>query len=104
MPWPIRVEAFLLDDVNEGKFASHQLTGDQVLQTLDGPRYIRRNHGATNAPYLFIGHDYNGACIAIPIDPTDEPTVWRHRTAWRGKRGEATALAAHGEEEHEQEE
>jgi hypothetical protein len=100
-----RVKLLVIDDVNEAKFASHRLSSDEVLQVLDGPYYLRRNrHRGTNAPYLLIGQDYSGTCIALPIDPTGDPVTWRPRTAWPCKPSEETSLDRFGQAPYDDEE
>jgi len=88
----IRIEDFLFDETNDEKFAEHGLTDKSVLQILQTPFVILRNRRNRRAAYLVIGRDFGGQCIAVPIEPTHEPTVWRPVTAWRCKRGEETLL------------
>ncbi len=82
------IEAFHIDDENEDKFWSHGLTSAQVVQILDSPHRIKKIRRVRRASHLVIGTDHQGACIAIPIEPTHDPTVWRPVTAWRCKRQE----------------
>jgi uncharacterized DUF497 family protein len=81
MPTPI-VDAFVIDEDNEEKVQRHGLSTDQVLQVLDGPHRIKRNRSQRRASYLVIGRDYQDQCIAIPIEPTHDPRIWRPVTAW----------------------
>jgi hypothetical protein len=39
-----------------------------------------------------IGHDNGGACIAVPVEPTHDPSVWRPITAWPCKQSERAKL------------
>ena len=89
----IDIEAFAIDDDNEEKFASHGLTATRIVQVLDGPMVVVPNRKARRATYLLIGRDHGGGCIAIPIEPTFDPTVWRPVTAWPCKRHEQARLA-----------
>ena len=89
----VAVAEFLWDDDNEDKVAQHRLTPWQVDEVLDGVYRLDPNRTSRRAPYLLIGRDYSGQCIAVPIEPTDEPTVWRPVTAWRCKRSEWARLA-----------
>jgi hypothetical protein len=93
-PASIRIVGLLIDDDNREKFAQHGLTADQVLQVLDGRYVTPRNRQGRRAPYLLIGQDYGGQCLAVPIEWTDEPGLWRPVTAWRCKPAEYARLAA----------
>lgn len=83
------VSNFLLDDGNIGKFETHGLTDTQIEQVLDWPYVVMRNRRRRRAQYLIIGRDDSGICIAVPIERTHEPDVWRPVTAWRCKAGES---------------
>jgi uncharacterized DUF497 family protein len=74
-----RITDFHIDDENREKFAAHGLTARQVGQILDGPHVVVRNRKRRRALYLVVGTDYGGACIAVPIEPTNDPLVWRCR-------------------------
>ncbi len=76
------VDAFVIDDDNEEKFERLALTADQVLHVLDRAHRIKRNRSQRRASYLVVGRDFQGQCIAIPIEPTHDPRVWRPVTAW----------------------
>lgn len=78
----ITLDAFLFDEDNEAKFWHHGLTAEQVDQVLDHPHRIKRNRKERRASHLVIGRDRQGRCIAIPIEPTHDPDVWRPVTAW----------------------
>lgn len=86
------VESFLVDEENEDKFWRHGLTAIDVVDVLDGPHRIRRNRKARRASHLVIGRDRQGRCIAIPIEPTYDRTMWRPITAWLCKSHEAAWL------------
>lgn len=82
------IYAFLFDDDNEAKLAAHGIRTEQVDQLLDGEFIVARNRKNRRAAYLVIGRDWGGACIAVPIEPTHDPTLWRPVTGWRCKRSE----------------
>lgn len=93
----ITVAALVIDEVNEDKFwgdggSNRRLTADQVLQVLEHPFVIVRNRKERRALYLLVGRDSSGTCIAIPIEPTYDPVVWRPITAWRCKEAEKALL------------
>jgi hypothetical protein len=72
----------LIDDVNEEKFWSHSLTATQVLQVLERPFFVGRNRKHRAATHFLIGRDRGGRCIAMPINATAQPEIWRPHTAW----------------------
>jgi hypothetical protein len=78
----IRVDGFHIDEENTEEFWAHGLTADDVLQVLEGPHRIKRNRNARRASHLVVGRNLQGRCIAIPIEPTLDPTIWRPVTAW----------------------
>ena len=88
----IVVDGFLIDDENEAKFWRHGLTAEQVTEVLDHPRRIRRNRRSRPASHLVIGRDERGQCLAIPIEPTHDPTVWRPVASWPCKPGKWALL------------
>jgi hypothetical protein len=86
------IAVFVVDEVNEEKFWSHGLTSLQVVEVIENPFTIVRNRGDRRASHLVIGRDNSGQCIAIPIEATQDPHVWRPVTAWRCKISEAARL------------
>lgn len=88
-PW---ISAFQIDDDNEDKFAAHGLAAKQVLQILENDHVIFPNRRRRRGLYLVIGHDNGGACIAVPVEPTHDPSVWRPITAWPCKQSERAKL------------
>ena len=88
----VAVDAFVIDDENEAKAWSHGLTPEQVTAALSYPRRVRRNRTARRASHLLIGRDHRGQCIAVPIEPTTDPIVWRPVTAWPCKPSEWALL------------
>ena len=78
----MEVYEFLVDEVNEDKFAAHGVTVKQEFQVLDSQHRIIPNKLGRRAPQLLIGVDHGGGCLVIPIEPTHEEGVWRPITAW----------------------
>jgi hypothetical protein len=64
----------------------------QLYAVLDGFRTVLRKRKDRAAPYILLGTDEQGRCLAIPIVPTDDPYVWRPVTAWYCKPGEEVRL------------
>ncbi|SRR5581483_9670107 len=91
-PPRILVADFRVSARVEEKIAQHGVTLRQLFQTLSNPYTVVRNRATGAAVYLFIGQDHGGACIVVPIDSTDEPTVWAPRTAWYCKASERALL------------
>ena len=87
-----RIEAFLIDDENEEKIAAHGLSVYQVMQILGNVHVVLRNRKRRRGFYLIVGRDDGGACIAVPVEPTYEATLWRPITAWPCKTHEKTVL------------
>ena len=83
---------FLFDDDNEEKIATHGLSARRVAQILENRHVVARNRKRRRAIYLVIGIDHGGACIATPIEPTHDPTLWRPITAWLCKPHERAKL------------
>ena len=76
------IHAFVIDEENTEKFASHGLTDRQVDQVLDGPFLQYRNRSGRRAVRLIIGRDHGGQCIVVPLEPTLVSDIWRPVTAW----------------------
>ena len=91
-----RIEAFLVDDENEEKIAAHGLLTRQVTEVLENVHVILRNRRRRRGLYLVVGRDNSGVCIAIPVELTHEPTLWRPITAWLCKAQERTMLQRRG--------
>ncbi len=85
------VDDFVFDDANEAEMARHGLTPYRVLQVLD-EFIIVPNRRERRGAYLVIGRDHGGAFITIPIEPTEEPNIWRPITAWHSKKSEIARL------------
>lgn len=88
----IQIHAFQFDDENDEKFAVHGIRREQVAQILDDEFRIEPNRKARRAAYLVIGRDWGGACIAVPVEPTYDPYLWRPVTAWPCKASEEARL------------
>ena len=89
---PPSVVDFLIDDENEDKFAAHRISVEQVPQVLHGRHTIVQSRASRRAFYVMVGLDYGGRCVAIPIEPIDDPTVWRPVTTWPCKASERRLL------------
>jgi hypothetical protein len=76
----------------EEKLWSHGIERDQVAAVPEGRTVLARNRKGRAASHILIGRDAQGRCLAIPVRPTDDPTVWRVITAWPCKRSEAAKL------------
>ncbi len=87
-----RFEASLIDDENEEKITSHNLSVRQVMQVLDNVHIVLRNRKRRRGLYLVIGMDNGGACVAVPVEPTNQATAWRPITAWPCKANEHAVL------------
>lgn len=87
-----RLEALLIDDDNEEKFAAYGLTARQVVQILEDDHLIVPNRRRRRGLFLLIGKDRGGTCIAVPIEATHDPALWRPVTAWRCKDRERARL------------
>jgi len=81
----VLVEQFYWDDFNIDKVAQHSLRAEYVDEVLYGAYRVDENRASGRAPYLLIGRTEDGQCVAIPIEPTNDPAVWRPVTAWRCK-------------------
>jgi uncharacterized DUF497 family protein len=81
------------DDRNEEKVRAHGLSPARVDQVLDNEHVIVPNRQGRPAPYMVIGRDHGGGCIAIPVLPTNDPGEWRPITAWRCKQSEDAILS-----------
>lgn len=90
------IHAFVLDEENIEKFASHGLTERQIDQVLDSPFLHYRNRSNRRAERLLIGRDHGGQCIVVPIEPTRVSDVWRPVTAWPGSDADKARLKREG--------
>ncbi len=92
------IEAFLIDDANEDEFAGHGLSAAPVTQVLENDKIIipNRRQDQHTASHLVIGRDNGGAPITIPVQRTQDPTVWRPVTAWRAETWDLAELTRRG--------
>jgi hypothetical protein len=90
----IRIADFIIDDENEDKFWTHSLYAEQIREVLEHAHVVKRNRSARRASHFVIGRDRHRQCIAIPIEPTYDPTIWRPITAWPCKPSEWAQLPA----------
>jgi hypothetical protein len=74
------------------KLWGHGLRPAQVRSVLSRRWVAVRNRPNRAAPFLLIGRDDQGRCLAMPIAATDDPLVWRVITGWYCKRSEAAKL------------
>lgn len=88
----IVIAGFAYDDDNENKIAGHGLDVEDLDDVLDARFVVVRNRRARRAPYLVIGRNRAGRCIAIPIEPTTGTGIWRPVTAWPCKPSERARL------------
>lgn len=88
----IEVEGLHFDERNEGKLTAHGVSIREAYQVLEGAPRALRNH-SEGAPWVIIGPTANGRMITLPIDPTDEPGIWRPRTASDSSRKESRRYA-----------
>jgi hypothetical protein len=96
MPAPPDVYDLAFDDVNMDKLASHGVTPVRALEILENNHTVARNRKTGSAPWLLVGLDYQGQCIAMPIMPTHDPGLWRPITGWFCKPSEWALLSQRG--------
>jgi hypothetical protein len=82
----------VITDTADDKFRVHGIAVKQVRSVLSRRWVVIRNRAERAAPYVLIGRDEQGRCLAIPIVPTDDQMVWRPITAWYCKPSEAAKL------------
>jgi uncharacterized DUF497 family protein len=86
------IDEFLIDDLNETKISSHGLSVRQVIQVLENKHIVIPNRKHRRGLYLVIGIDNGGNCIAVPVERTYYPRLWRPITAWFCKDSERSLL------------
>lgn len=72
---PITVAELIFTDAAQDKLWSHGITTDQAQSVLLGPVVVLRNRAGCAAPYILLGRDEQGCCLAIPIVPTEDRLV-----------------------------
>ena len=88
----IEIEELEIDEAAADKFWVHGISTDQVEAVLDHRWVTTRNRAGRAAPYILLGRDNQGRCLALPIVATDHPHIWRPITAWYCKPSEAAKL------------
>jgi hypothetical protein len=91
MPQPTVAELFIPDPTID-KLWSHGIVPEQVHAVLARETVVVRNRSGRAAPFVLLGFDEQGRCLAIPIAPTHDRWVWRVITAWYCKAGEEARL------------
>ncbi len=71
----IEIARFLVSDAAAEKFWTHGISTDQVESVLDSRWVTTRNRAGRTAPYILLGRDSQGRCLAIPIVPTDDSLI-----------------------------
>jgi hypothetical protein len=84
----IAVDRLEWDDRNIDHIWEHGLDPDTVDEILESAYVVVWNRRQQTAPYLLIGLDYNGRCIAAPIVRGRREGVWRPLSAWYCKPAE----------------
>lgn len=88
----VRILALLFTDEVKDKLRSHGLTPDQAQSILLGPVVLKRNRAGRTAPFVLLGRDEQGRCLAIPVVPSPDPIKWWAITGWYCKPSEAAIL------------
>lgn len=88
----LQIDGFLFDDENVDKFNAHGLSDNNVDQILDSAFLVIQNRRGRRGHYLIIGRDNGGRCIAVPVEPTRDRSIWRPITAWPCKASEESRL------------
>jgi hypothetical protein len=88
----IDIADFRITPITETKFWSHSINADQVYAVLDHFWTAIRKRKDRAASHILLGTDHQGRCIAIPINATEDPFIWRPITAWPCEPREAAIL------------
>jgi hypothetical protein len=89
----IEIADFVISQRAAAKMWAHRVSVDQLYDVLDNEYVVERNRLHRRAPYILLGRDNQGRCLASPIMPTDDPLIWRPVTAWYCKPSEAAKLS-----------
>lgn len=89
---PIEIIEFEFTDQAIDKLWGHRIDPEQLYTVLANRHVITRNRSGRAAPYVLIGRDEQGRCLAIPVAPTHDRLIWRVITAWYCKKSEAAKL------------
>ena len=94
----ILIKTFVFDDANCDEFAAHGLSDIRVDQVLQNDNVVipNRRQDIHPASYIVIGRDNGGAPITIPVQQTQDPTVWRPVTAWTAEKWDLAELRRRG--------
>ncbi|MDO8614993.1 MAG: hypothetical protein Q7T33_04570 [Dehalococcoidia bacterium] len=90
------IRSFLIDDTNERKFNRNHVYAHQVEQILENRHLVVPNRRNRRGAFLIIGLDHGGKCISVPVEATNDPTIWRPVTAWPSKGYEEAKLKQKG--------
>ena len=71
----ITIYDFDMSEGAEDHIWRHHITRDQVYEVLEHRWTTIPNRRGRTADYVVIGRDNRGRCIAIPVVPTDDPTI-----------------------------
>ncbi len=85
------IVGFQITDTAIEKFWAHGIGADQVEAVLDHHWIVIRNRSERAAPYVLLGRDHQGRCLAIPIVPAYDG-IWRPVTVWYCMRNESARL------------
>lgn len=92
MAMAITIHDFDMGEEAEDHIWRHRIARDQIYEVLEHRWITIPNRKGRSADRVMIGRDNGGQCIAVPIAPTDDPTIWRPITAWYCKQFEAAKL------------
>jgi hypothetical protein len=91
----VTITGFAFDDENLEALLVVGVTPGQVLEVIEHRHVTQPSRQPTSrASYLLIGRDAGGACLAIPIAPTYDASIWRPLTAWYCSDREQALLVA----------
>ena len=89
----IRVLAFIFTDHAISALNDWSILPDDLNDILaSGDYVVTRNRRGRAATHILIGYDARRRCLAAPIAPTHDPTLWRVVTVWPCKPSEASRI------------
>ena len=88
----ITVLDFQISERAASKMKDRNIVVDDLYDVIDSDYEVVPNRSGHPAPYVLIGRDRSGRCLAIPVAPTHDPYVWRPITAWKCKPRETAKL------------
>lgn len=77
----IDVEGLLFDDVNEAKFAGHEVLVAEVQEVYDNEPRFYRNGPDRRGSHVMLGPTDSGKLLAVPIEDIGDG-IWRPVTAF----------------------